>query len=60
MIFNLTITATNAWGILLTIAGGAWYAWLEMEEKKKAALAVARFGSNSDLSNVKVDHSAKR
>ncbi|KAL6306973.1 triose-phosphate transporter family-domain-containing protein [Sparassis latifolia] len=33
LIFNLTITATNATGILITLAGGAWYAWVEYEEK---------------------------
>ena len=33
-LFNLTITATNALGITLTLAGGAWYAWVEYEEKQ--------------------------
>ncbi|GBE83559.1 TPT-domain-containing protein [Sparassis crispa] len=33
LIFNLTITATNATGILITLVGGAWYAWVEYEEK---------------------------
>ncbi|KAI0753317.1 triose-phosphate transporter family-domain-containing protein [Daedaleopsis nitida] len=32
-IFNLTITYANALGIMVTIAGGAWYAWVEYEEK---------------------------
>ncbi|RPD61549.1 TPT-domain-containing protein [Lentinus tigrinus ALCF2SS1-7] len=32
-IFNLTITAANAAGIMITIAGGAWYAWIEHGEK---------------------------
>ncbi len=32
-IFDLTITRTNALGILVTILGGAWYAWVEYEEK---------------------------
>lgn len=25
VIFNLTITATNGFGIAVTLAGGAWY-----------------------------------
>ncbi|EPT02316.1 hypothetical protein FOMPIDRAFT_141482 [Fomitopsis schrenkii] len=28
-IFHLTITPANALGIVVTIAGGAWYAWVE-------------------------------
>ncbi|KAH7925364.1 TPT-domain-containing protein [Leucogyrophana mollusca] len=34
LIFDLTISATNAMGILLTLAGGAWYATIEYQEKK--------------------------
>ena len=34
MIFDLTITSINALGILLAIAGGAWYALVEHREKK--------------------------
>jgi hypothetical protein len=37
VIFNLTITALNAWGILITLAGGAWYTAMEMQEKKRIA-----------------------
>ncbi|KAI1792421.1 TPT-domain-containing protein [Ganoderma leucocontextum] len=33
VIFDLTITRANAFGILVTIGGGAWYAWVEHEEK---------------------------
>ncbi|KAJ7178048.1 triose-phosphate transporter family-domain-containing protein [Mycena filopes] len=33
-IFNLTITALNALGIALTLVGGAWYAWVELGEKR--------------------------
>ncbi|KAM5536823.1 hypothetical protein V8D89_009541 [Ganoderma adspersum] len=33
VIFDLTITRANALGILVTIGGGAWYAWVEHEEK---------------------------
>ncbi|TBU25747.1 TPT-domain-containing protein [Dichomitus squalens] len=32
-IFDLTITRTNALGIFVTIVGGAWYAWVEQQEK---------------------------
>ena len=37
VIFDLTITRANACGILVTIAGGAWYAWVEHEEKTSRA-----------------------
>ncbi|KAF8208197.1 triose-phosphate transporter family-domain-containing protein [Mycena galopus ATCC 62051] len=33
-IFNLTITKLNAVGIILTLVGGAWYAWIEFIEKQ--------------------------
>ena len=33
VIFDLTITSANALGILVTIGGGGWYAWVEHEEK---------------------------
>ena len=33
-IFDLTITKTNAFGILLTLIGGAWYAAVDYREKK--------------------------
>jgi len=33
-IFNLTITPANALGIVLTIAGGAFYAAVELHEKQ--------------------------
>ncbi|KIY49866.1 TPT-domain-containing protein, partial [Fistulina hepatica ATCC 64428] len=32
-IFNLTITVTNGFGILLTLVGGAWYAKVEYQER---------------------------
>lgn len=32
-IFDLNITALNALGILVTLAGGAWYAYVEYFEK---------------------------
>ncbi|KAF7366679.1 Kinase-like protein [Mycena sanguinolenta] len=30
MIFKITITTLNAVGIVLTLVGGAWYAWIEL------------------------------
>ena len=33
-LFNLTVTRANALGIAVTIAGGAWYAWVEYEERQ--------------------------
>ncbi|KII91715.1 hypothetical protein PLICRDRAFT_105382 [Plicaturopsis crispa FD-325 SS-3] len=37
VIFDLTITSTNALGILLTLLGGAWYACVEYSEKATGA-----------------------
>jgi hypothetical protein len=34
-IFNLTITFTNGLGIVLTLVGGAWYAYVEVKEKQQ-------------------------
>ncbi|KAH6910579.1 triose-phosphate transporter family-domain-containing protein [Coprinopsis sp. MPI-PUGE-AT-0042] len=34
-IFNLTITFTNGLGIILTLFGGAWYAYVEVREKQQ-------------------------
>jgi len=34
VIFNLSISAMNALGILLTLVGGAWYASVEYRERK--------------------------
>lgn len=39
VIFNLVITPLNGLGIMLTILGGAVYAWVELEEKKKKRAA---------------------
>ena len=41
VIFHLVITPINGFGIMLTVAGGAIYAWVELEEKKKKRLAAA-------------------
>jgi hypothetical protein len=35
VIFDLTITPTNALGIMLTLTGGALYAAVELKEKKE-------------------------
>jgi len=34
-LFNLTITRLNAIGISITLAGGAWYAWVEYRTKRE-------------------------
>lgn len=34
LFFNLHVSATNSFGILLTLAGGAWYAKLELDRKQ--------------------------
>lgn len=38
-IFHLTITPANALGIVVTLAGGAWYAWVEYAAKHHAGHA---------------------
>ncbi|KAH9828654.1 TPT-domain-containing protein [Rhodofomes roseus] len=35
-IFHLTITPANALGICVTLAGGAWYAWVEYTAKHRS------------------------
>ncbi|KAF7366721.1 TPT domain-containing protein [Mycena sanguinolenta] len=35
VIFKITITSLNAVGIVLTLVGGAWYAWIELLEKQR-------------------------
>ncbi|KAI0795512.1 triose-phosphate transporter family-domain-containing protein [Abortiporus biennis] len=37
-LFNLTITPTNALGISITLAGGAYYAWVEYASKRDRRL----------------------
>lgn len=37
MFWGLKVTALNATGIFLTLAGGAWYAKVELEAKTKRA-----------------------
>ena len=37
-LFHLTITPVNALGIILTLVGGAWYASVEYQEKKRRRL----------------------
>lgn len=37
LFFNLDVNPTNAFGIFLTLVGGAWYAKLELERKQKPA-----------------------
>jgi hypothetical protein len=44
-IFNLTITGMNALGILLTLMGGAWYAFVDYREKKAERMVASLNGS---------------
>ena len=37
VIFDLGVSGANALGIAMTIAGGAWYAWIEYEEKESGS-----------------------
>lgn len=37
LFFNLDVNPTNAFGIFLTLVGGAWYAKLELDRKQKPA-----------------------
>ncbi|KAI8988569.1 triose-phosphate transporter family-domain-containing protein [Mycotypha africana] len=63
IIFDLSITATNGVGIILTLLGGAWYSQVQLaENRKKAQLAggdsliasaAAHEKSESELSSIK-------
>lgn len=46
LIFNLSLNPTNVFGITLTLIGGAWYAKVELSEKKSSSL----LNSNGGLS----------
>ncbi|GAA5980609.1 hypothetical protein JCM11641_006698 [Rhodosporidiobolus odoratus] len=41
LIFNLSLNRTNVIGIVLTLAGGGWYATVEFHEKRARAAAAA-------------------
>ncbi|TXT10656.1 hypothetical protein VHUM_02161 [Vanrija humicola] len=41
VLFNLEISVTNGIGILLTLIGGAWYAFVEFSEKSKKTAKAA-------------------
>lgn len=64
IIFDLSITATNGLGILLTLAGGAWYSNVQLAESKKKSrihageslLGVGMTKNDSELSNIKTQH----
>ena len=34
ILFDLTITPMNGFGIVLTLVGGAIYAWVELKERQ--------------------------
>ncbi|KAI7866285.1 triose-phosphate transporter family-domain-containing protein [Spinellus fusiger] len=58
IIFKLNITLVNSAGILLTLAGGAWYTQVEMSERKKGrkpndSLAIPLAKKESDLMEIK-------
>ncbi|WVQ76994.1 hypothetical protein IAR50_006673 [Cryptococcus sp. DSM 104548] len=42
VLFGYTITPTNSIGILLTLVGGAWYGWVEFQEKKQKTKVLER------------------
>ena len=48
-VFNLSVSRTNALGIAITIAGGAWYAWVEYEEKARRQRTVDVHGQVSSV-----------
>lgn len=39
-IFNTVVTATNAWGIIVTLAGGAWYSALSLQKSQNNSKAL--------------------
>lgn len=60
IIFDLSITATNGLGIILTLAGGAWYSNVQLNENRKKAklmggdsLLGVSDKNESELSNIK-------
>ena len=48
-VFNLSVSRANALGIAITIAGGAWYAWVEYEEKARRQRTVDLHGQVSSV-----------
>ncbi|CEI92640.1 Putative Ribonuclease III [Rhizopus microsporus] len=57
IIFDLSITAMNGLGIILTLAGGAWYSNVQLTEKKKSKIlpgdSLLGIDKSDDLSNIK-------
>ncbi|RXW15608.1 hypothetical protein EST38_g10243 [Candolleomyces aberdarensis] len=49
-LFNLSISSTNALGIALTILGGAWYASVEIRDKKRRNPGFSVLSSSSSAS----------
>jgi hypothetical protein len=42
LLFNVHLNMLNMWGILITVAGGVIYSFVELDSKKKKALAAAQ------------------
>lgn len=40
IIFDLTLSAANLLGVLLTLIGGIWYASVEYRERKRESLSL--------------------
>jgi hypothetical protein len=60
IIFDLSITATNGLGIILTLAGGAWYSNVQLNESRKKSkllggesLLGVNDKNDNELSNIK-------
>ncbi|KZT43327.1 TPT-domain-containing protein [Sistotremastrum suecicum HHB10207 ss-3] len=51
LIFNLSLSPTNAIGIILTLVGGAWYAFCEYREKTSKSSSIALPSTPSLLSS---------
>lgn len=58
-LFNLSISSMNALGIALTILGGAWYAHVEIQEKKSrsSSLSLSLSHSRSPSLSLSLSHS---
>ncbi|KAK9476533.1 triose-phosphate transporter family-domain-containing protein [Lipomyces japonicus] len=53
LFFHLDVTPLNAFGIVLTLAGGAWYAKVELESKQRNSAVSAQAIARKDESIIK-------
>ncbi|KAG1143323.1 hypothetical protein G6F37_010592 [Rhizopus arrhizus] len=56
IIFNYVINTTNAFGIVLTLFGGAWYGYEELSQKQRIATSSTLPTHTSDILSEKHQH----